>query len=35
MIITEVAEGYEITKGRCVNIIEQKGGPGEKLILRG
>lgn len=35
MIITEVVEGGEITKGRCENIIEQKGGPGEKLILRG
>lgn len=35
MIITEVVEGGEITKGRCKNIIEQKGGPGEKLILRG
>lgn len=27
MIITEVVEGGEITKGRCKNIIEQKGGP--------
>ena len=35
MIITQVTEGGEITKGRCVNIMELKGGSGEKFILRG
>lgn len=35
MIITQVIEAGEITKGRCVNIMELKGGSGEKFILRG